>query len=119
MPGMPRMPSPGSRAFDMHMAGMQVTFLLSCALLATALSVMAAEIRRATGSPRRCAKRRCAMSISARSASSRPVPRTSSAPPLLSMSLLVEELQSASGLGAQSRSDLGLLGRRSSSARTS
>lgn len=102
---------PMSRAFDMHMAGMQVTFLLSCALLASALSFMAVEIRRRdrqTAALREQSLRRehlSAMGLLAAGAAHE------LSTPLLSMSLLVEELQAGAALDAQSRADLGLLGR--------
>ncbi len=100
-----------SGAFDLHVAGMQITFLLSCALLASALSIMAAQIRRRDRQAavlREDALRHehlGALGILAAGAAHE------LSTPLLSMSLLVEELQATSALDAQSRDDLHLLGR--------
>ena len=98
-------------AFDLHMLGMHVTFVLSTALLAGALSLMAAQMRRgaqAVAELREAAMRRehlSAMGLLAAGAAHE------LSTPLFSMAMLVEELRGTHSIDRQFHADLGLLGR--------
>lgn len=98
-------------AFDLHMIGMHVTFLLCTVLLAGALTAMAAEIRRRGQSMselREAALRRehlSAMGMLAAGAAH------GLSTPLFSMAMLVSELREARAIDAQFRADLSLLER--------
>lgn len=98
-------------AFDLHMVGMHVTFALSAALLALALGLMAAEMRRRDNALRQLREAALrnehlnAMGLLAAGAAHE------LSTPLLSMAMLVSELSAARKIDRQFHSDLALLER--------
>lgn len=96
-------------AFDLHLAAMHVMFAIGAVLLAVALSMMAAEMRRrdqAMATLREEMMRKehlSAMGVLAAGAAHE------LSTPLLSMTLLVSELRAARRMDAQVRDDLALL----------
>lgn len=98
-------------AFDIHMAGMHVTFALSTLLLAVALAIMAAEMRRrerALTRLREDALRNEHLNATGLLAASTAHELST---PLLSMAVLVSELREAQHIDRQFHADLALLER--------
>lgn len=96
-------------AFDLHMVGMHVTFALSTALLAVALALMAAEMRRrdrAMMELRETALRNEHLNATGLLAASTAHELST---PLLSMAMLISELRVARRIDSQFHSDLALL----------
>jgi two-component system, sensor histidine kinase RegB len=109
--GLPFMHANMMAAFDLHMVGMHVTFALSTALLAVALALMAAEMRRrdhAMTQLRETALRNEHLNATGLLAASTAHELST---PLLSMAMLVAELRVARRIDRQFHSDLALLER--------
>jgi two-component system, sensor histidine kinase RegB len=109
--GLPFMHTNMTAAFDLHMVGMHVTFALSTALLAVALAVMAAEMRRrdrAMMQLRETALRDEHLNATGVLAASTAHELST---PLLSMAMLVSELRETRRIDGQFHSDLALLER--------
>lgn len=109
--GLPFMHTNMTAAFDLHMVGMHVTFALSTALLALALALMAAEMRRrdrAMMQLRESALRNEHLNATGLLAASTAHELST---PLLSMAMLVSELRETRRIDRQFHSDLALLER--------
>ncbi len=109
--GLPFMHANMMAAFDLHMAGMHVTFALSTAVLAVALALMAAEMRRrdrAMTQLRETALRNEHLNATGLLAASTAHELST---PLLSMAMLISELRVARRIDRQFHSDLALLER--------